>query len=151
MLGVRKNSRKPPESSDEEDDDEEVGSDEGSVNAMEEDADDAGHGNDDENADDADLEGNTTTAFRAHNTLQDSYHHNWIFKNSSATPSPHIQRPLTIAEKISNLIQVNMEGVPGKCHIFETTFSTDYQGSDSGTLAGRGNPVHSAELFGGSD
>ena len=43
---------------------------------------------------------------------------------------------MTIAEKIYNLIQVNMEGVPGKCHIFETTFSTDYQkGSDSGTLA----------------
>jgi hypothetical protein len=80
------------------------------------------------------LEGNNTTAFRVHNTAQDS-HRNWISKNSSATPSPHIQRPLTIAEKISNLIQVNMEGVPGKCHIFETSFSTDYQGSDSGTLA----------------
>ena len=65
---------------------------------------------------------------------QDS-HRNGISKNSSAAPSPHVQRPLTIAEKISNLIQVNMEGVLGKCHIFETTFSTNYQGSDSGTLA----------------
>ena len=120
VLGVRKNPRKSPDSSDEE-----VGSNVGSVNAIEEDADDARHGKDDKNADEA---------FRVHNTAQDS-HRNWISKNSSATPSPHIQRPLTIAEKISNLIQVNMEGVPGKCHIFETSFSTDYQGSDSGTLA----------------
>ncbi|CAJ1934640.1 unnamed protein product [Cylindrotheca closterium] len=28
-----------------------------------------------------------------------------------------------------------MEGIPGKCHNFETTFSVDYQGSDSGTVA----------------
>ena len=66
MLGVRKNPRKPPESSDEEDDDdnEEVGSNVGSLaNAMEEDEDDARHGNGDRNADDADLEGNNTTAF----------------------------------------------------------------------------------------
>ena len=118
VLGVRKNPHKPPESSDEEDDDEEVGSNVGSVNAMEEDADDVRHGNDDKNADDADLEGNNTTAFRVHNTAQDSSHRNWISKNLSASPFPHIHRPLlTIAEKISNLIQVNREGVPGKCHI----------------------------------
>ena len=38
------------------------------TNAMEEDEDDARHGNRDKNADDADLEGNNTTAFRVHNT-----------------------------------------------------------------------------------
>ena len=137
VLGVRKNPRKPPESSDEEDDDdnEEVGNNAGSLaNALEEDEDDARHGNGDRNADDADLEGNNTTAFRVHNTPAQDYR-NWISKNSSAAPSPHVQRPMTIAEKISNLIQVNMEGVPGKCHIFETTFPTVYQGSNSGTLA----------------
>ncbi|CAJ1948657.1 unnamed protein product, partial [Cylindrotheca closterium] len=53
---------------------------------------------------------------------------------SETTPS-RVQRPPTLAERISNLIQVNMEGIPGKCHIFETTFSVDYQGSDSGTVA----------------
>ncbi|CAJ1945362.1 unnamed protein product [Cylindrotheca closterium] len=65
---------------------------------------------------------------------QDSAGTGTLMEASATTPS-RVQRPPTLAKRISSLIQVNMEGIPGKCHIFETTFSVEYQGSDSGTVA----------------
>ncbi|CAJ1941817.1 unnamed protein product, partial [Cylindrotheca closterium] len=139
VVAVKKNYSKAPESSDEDEDTDADDTDDRENivdDAMEED-------NDDERVNTAGA--NPHHEAMDHNTppltspkltaTQDSAGTGTLIEPSETTPS-RVQRPPTLAERISNLIQVNMEGVPGKCHIFETTFSVDYQGSDSGTVAG---------------
>ncbi|CAJ1970382.1 unnamed protein product [Cylindrotheca closterium] len=50
-------------------------------------------------------------------------------------PTRRLPPPPTLAEKLNKLIQVNLDGMTCRCHIFETTFATNYLGSDSGTVA----------------
>ncbi|CAJ1946069.1 unnamed protein product [Cylindrotheca closterium] len=68
-------------------------------------------------------------------------------QNPLPTTNSRLQRPLTVEEKLPRLTQVNLVGIPGKCHIFETTFVFDYQGSESGTVAERilSTVLHSLE------
>ncbi|CAJ1945422.1 unnamed protein product [Cylindrotheca closterium] len=103
--------------------------------AMEEDDDDERVNSDGKNPHDEAMDDNTSPLI-SHNltATQDSAGTGTLMEPSETTP-PCVQRPSTLAKRISNLIQVNMEGVPGKCHIFETTFSVDYQRLDSGTVA----------------
>ncbi|CAJ1948711.1 unnamed protein product [Cylindrotheca closterium] len=138
VVAVQKNPSKEPESSDEdEDNDADDTEDRGTIvdDAMEEDDDDEQVNSDGTNTHDEAMD-NNTPPLTSHNltATQDSAGTGILMEPSETTP-PRVQRPPTLAERISNLIQVSMEGVPGKCHIFETTFSVDYQGSDSGTVA----------------
>ncbi|CAJ1956989.1 unnamed protein product, partial [Cylindrotheca closterium] len=138
VVAVKKSDSKAPESSDEDEDTEDDDpNDRESIvdDAMEEDEDDergntAGANPHDEAMDDNTLP-LTSPKLKA---KQDSAGTGTFTEPLESTPS-RVQRPPTLAERISNLIQVNMEGIPGKGHIFETTFSVDYQGSDSGTVA----------------
>ncbi|CAJ1935860.1 unnamed protein product [Cylindrotheca closterium] len=50
-------------------------------------------------------------------------------------PTRRLSPPPTLAEKLNKLIQVNLDEMTCRCHIFETTFATNYSGSDSGTVA----------------
>ena len=141
VVGVKFNGTKPPELSDDDEDSDEDEEDEDMAlrentedTAMEEDtgvekARPAGP-----NAGDSVMQGNNPSlpSSRFQSTQETSGTGN--FTGLLGTPQS-ITRPPTIAERISNLIQVNLVGIPGKCHIFETTFSVDYQGSDSGTVA----------------
>ncbi|CAJ1966639.1 unnamed protein product [Cylindrotheca closterium] len=102
---------------------------------MEEDDDDEWVNSDGANTHDEAMVNNTPPLTSNNPTATHDSAGTGILMEPSETTPPRVQRPPTIAERISNLIQVNMEGVPGKCHIFETTFSVDYQGSDSGTVA----------------
>ncbi|CAJ1956305.1 unnamed protein product [Cylindrotheca closterium] len=138
VVTVQKNHSKAPESSDEdEDNDADDTEDRENIvdNAMEEDDDDEQVNSDGTNPHDEAMDDNTPPLiFHNLTATQDSAGTGILMEPSETTPL-RVQRPPTLAERISNLIQVNMEGVPGKCHIFETTFSVNYQGSDSGTVA----------------
>ncbi|CAJ1940866.1 unnamed protein product [Cylindrotheca closterium] len=138
VVAVKKNDSKAPESSDEDEDaDADDTDDRENIvdNAMEEDDDDERINTAGVNLHDEAMDDNTLPLTSPKLTsTQDSAGAGTLMEPSETTPS-RIQRPPTLAKRISNLIQVNMEGIPGKCHIFETTFSMDYQGSDSGTVA----------------
>ncbi|CAJ1958334.1 unnamed protein product [Cylindrotheca closterium] len=138
VVSVQKNPSKAPESLDEDEDNDADDTEdrENTVDdAMEEDDDDERVNSDGANTHDEAMDDNTPP-LTSHNptATQDSAGTGILMEPSETTP-PCVQRPPTLAERFSNLIQVNIAGVPGKCHIFETTFSVDYQGSDSGTVA----------------
>ncbi|CAJ1970307.1 unnamed protein product [Cylindrotheca closterium] len=137
VVEVKKNASKAPELLDEDEDTEADDTDDRENivdDAMEEDDDDdkrvntAGANNEAMDDDTLPLTSPKLTA------TQHSAGTRTLMEPSETTPS-RVQRPPTLAERISNLIQVNMEGIPGKSHIFETSFSVDYQGSDSGPVA----------------
>ncbi|CAJ1927487.1 unnamed protein product, partial [Cylindrotheca closterium] len=138
VVAVQKNLSKAPKSLDEDEDNDadDTENRENTVDdAMEEDDNDERVNSDGTNTHDEAMDDNTPP-LTSHNleATQDSAGTGILMEPSETTPRC-VQRPPTLAKRISNLIQVNMAGVSGKCHIFETTFSVNYQGSDSGTVA----------------
>ncbi|CAJ1955377.1 unnamed protein product [Cylindrotheca closterium] len=125
VTAVCNNPRRPPLSSDDDDneedeDDEDVASNAGEVQSEYVEA--PGRSEDDNMA----VDGLTSPT----QVSQDS-------SSLINTPPPtrRLPPPPTLAEKLNKLIQVNLDGMTCRCHIFETTFATNYSGSDSGTVA----------------
>ncbi|CAJ1952643.1 unnamed protein product [Cylindrotheca closterium] len=129
VTEVRNNPRRPPLSSDDEDD---------------------GDEDDDDNEDDDAVSNGGVVQTESVEALGRSEDDNMgvnsltsptqVSQDSSSlinTPPPtrRLPPPPTLAEKLNKLIQVNLDGMTCRCHIFETTFATNYSGSDSGTVA----------------
>ncbi|CAJ1950986.1 unnamed protein product [Cylindrotheca closterium] len=137
VVAVQKNHSMAPKSLDEDEDNDDDDTDDRENivdDAMEEDDDERAN-SDGTNPHNEAMDNNTPSLISHSLTATQDLAGTEILMEPWEKTPPCVQRPPTLDERISNLIQVNMEGVPGKCHIFETTFSVDYQGSDSGTVA----------------